>query len=195
MLIRILRGVLLVFGLLCLAKGSYIPAKAAVAQILMQHAWNKTQATRTPAIPWKGMDAYPAARLHLPPSAKSSGSSHIVLSQDSGQALAFGPAFIVGAAPSSSESMLAIAAHKNTQFKSLKGLKAGAFISLELPNKTRINYRVEDFEIIDTRVQGLPIRDQDTLALVTCYPFGAVSFNGPLRYVAYARKISPPNFL
>ena len=174
-------------GILCIAKGAYIPAKAALAQVLMERAWDKTQAaydiTGQPALPWASMDARPAARLHLP-----NQDSHIVLSEDSGQALAFGPALMSGA-DLSPEKMIAIAAHKNTQFQSLKTMKTGEIIKLETPASDIMNYRVERFDIIDSHTGGLPAQGPDTLALVTCYPFNQLSFNGPMRYVVYARKV------
>jgi len=122
--------------------GLYTGGKAIVAQSLMERAWTKTAASGEVHLPWSWMDAYPAVRLSL-----GDEKSHIVLNTDSGQALAFGPAIVSG---TQGTDTLAIAAHKNTQFKTTT-----------------------------------PSR----LALITCYPFDAVSFNGPMRYVVYAEKV------
>jgi len=175
---------LIILGGLCIAKGTYIPAKAALAQILMERAWVKTQTTGQAALPWRWMDARPAARLYLP-----NKDSHIVLDRDSGQALAFGPA-LMSNPDMPSGALIAIAAHKNTQFQSLKSIKAGEVIGLETPQSAITHYRVTDFEILDSRIDKLPIKGAGRLALVTCYPFDAVRFNGPLRYVVYAEKIT-----
>jgi len=178
-----LKFALTALSCLCIAKGAYIPAKALLAQELMERAWVKTQETGNITLPWSWMDAYPVARLHMP-----NEDTHIVLNTDSGQALAFGPALIEGT-NFSGDSMAAIAAHKNTQFQSLKDIKTGDVIQVETASKQIIQYEVSHFEIIDTRIDGLEVKDANTLVLVTCYPFNAVTFNGPLRYAVTAKKV------
>lgn len=176
-------------GLAFFGQGAYIGGKAVVAQILMERAWVKTAKSGEVHLPWAWIDAHPAARLSF------DGKSHIVLNSDSGQALAFGPAIISG---TQDRAMMGIAAHKNTQFKGLKDLQAGDIVTLELPKEQPLTYRVTHNEILDSRTEGIPLEDisdnPDRLALVTCYPFDSVSFNGPMRYVVYAElsEISQP---
>ncbi|MEP1229500.1 MAG: class GN sortase [Litorimonas sp.] len=184
MLKRIAHLGCIVFGGICLAKAAYIPAKAFTAQILLDRSWSKMQMTGDIHLPWSWMDAYPAAKLHMP-----NKDTHIVLNTDSGQALAFGPALMSGS-DLSGDKMIAIAAHKNTQFKTLQTLKRGDVIGLETPMANRINYKIERFEIIDSRISGLAMEPADSLALVTCYPFDAISFNGPMRFVVFAHKMT-----
>ena len=56
-----------------------------------------------------------------------------------------------------------------------------------------LTYKVTHTQILDSRKDGLPIevkaKTPSRLALVTCYPFDAVSFNGPMRYVVYAERV------
>lgn len=183
-------GLSLAFGLLGLGlfgHGLYIGGKAVLAQNLMERAWAKTAASGDVHMPWSWMDAYPVAQLTI----EGDKRSHIVLNTDSGQALAFGPAVVSG---TENADLLAIAAHKNTQFQSLKNVIAGETIILERPEGEVLTYQVTHTKILDSRIEGLPIEaDADTpsrLALVTCYPFDAVSFNGPMRYVVYAKRLS-----
>lgn len=183
---RLIHLSLLCLGFGLLAKGLYIPAKAAVAQQLIQTAWNNSLETGAPVLPWSWMDAYPIAELKL-----SDTETHIVLNTDSGQALAFGPGLVTGTSINA-ESMTAIAAHKNTQFSSLKTLQAGELISLKTADGTTHHYKIKGHEIVDTRIEQLANQDTPSLVLVTCYPFDAVSFNGPLRYIVYADKIKAP---
>ena len=175
-----------VLGLGLFGNGLYIGGKAIVAQNLMERAWEKTAANGEVYMPWSWMDAYPVARLTI----EGDKRSHIVLNTDSGQALAFGPAVVSG---TENTDLLAIAAHKNTQFQNLKELIAGETIILERPEGEVLTYQVTHTKILDSRIEGLNVaNDADTptrLALVTCYPFDAVSFNGPMRYVVYADKI------
>jgi len=145
-----------------LGNGLYMGGKAKLAQNLLDRAWTKTSMTGDVYLPWSWMDAHPVARLKI----EGDERSHIVLNTDSGQALAFGPAVISG---TENTDLLGIAAHKNTQFQNLRT------------------------KIIDSRKDGLPIevkaKTPSRLALVTCYPFDAVSFNGPMRYVVYAERV------
>ena len=160
--------------------------KAKLAQSLLDRAWTKTANTGDVHFPWSWMDAHPVARLKI----QGDERAHIVLNTDSGQALAFGPAVIGG---TENTDLLGIAAHKNTQFQSLNSLKIGETITLERPKGETITYQVTHTEIVDSRKEGLPIKAKantpSRLALVTCYPFDAVSFNGPMRYVVYAMRI------
>lgn len=176
-----------VLGLALFGNGLYIGGKAVVAQKLMDRAWVKTAASGDVHMPWSWMDAYPVARLTL----QGDKRSHIVLNTDSGQALAFGPAVVSG---TENTEFLAIAAHKNTQFQSLKHLLAGETITLERPKGEVLTYQITHTKILDSRSEGLTIEAEaqtpDRLALITCYPFDAVSFNGPLRYVVYAKRLS-----
>jgi len=170
-------------GLGVLAQGLYMPSKALLAQHLIAQAWADTQKSGDIKAPWPWMDAHPIAELALPDE-----KPHIVLNTDSGQALAFGPA-LVSQETFIPEEMVAIAAHKNTQFGRLKELKANQDILLTLKTGERQTYRVTGTQIIDTRKEVLRDQGPSTLALITCYPFDAVSFNGPLRYVVFAERV------
>ncbi len=183
MIRQILTYSLGLIGIITVLYGAYIPVKAKLAQYLMTRAWDKTAETGDISLPWKWLDAYPVAKLYMP-----SGDTHIVLNTDSGQALAFGPGLITGTTLANDD-MTGIAAHKNTHFKGIKTLTKGDEIILETPQDQRTAYRMIDSQIIDTRKANLPRQNGTILALVTCYPFDALSFNGPLRYVVFAEKL------
>jgi sortase A len=73
---------------------AYIHAKALLAQALLARAWDRTLAGERAVRPWPWADMHPIARLRAP----AHGRDLIVLDGASGQALAFGPAHIVGTA-------------------------------------------------------------------------------------------------
>ena len=178
-------------GLTLFGHGLYMGAKAQLAQALLSKTWAHTLKTGKFTPPWSSLDAYPIAKIGFPYQKKSA----IVLSTDSGQALAFGPGLVNDAQSGGS---LVIAAHKNTHFKPLKTLQPGNIVTLEtVTNKT--SYTVTDHAIIDTRSDNLTLPALQThqttqrpqnLVLVTCYPFDNISFNGPLRYVVYAKAVT-----
>lgn len=175
------------FGLYLFGHGTYMGAKAATAQILLDRAWSKIETQdMASAAPWPWLDAQVVGRLSAP----DLGASAVILDTDSGQALAFGPALISGTARPGAVGTIGIAAHKNTHFKFLKDLKIGDRLSLDSADGLQ-DYIVRRTEIIDTRREGLSANmTTSELALVTCYPFDALSFNGPLRFIVYADLVS-----
>ena len=85
-------GYWVVAALLCLGfwqfgHGAYIPAKAWLAQELMQRAWDRASAGEDRATPWPWADTWPVARL----TAEARGVDLIILAGGSGRTLAFEP--------------------------------------------------------------------------------------------------------
>jgi sortase A len=88
---RVILPLLLAFaGLILLGQGSYIHAKAILAQILLERAFTETIATGHETKPWSWADTWPVARIEV----KRIHASAIVLAGSSGQALAFGPGHV-----------------------------------------------------------------------------------------------------
>ncbi len=93
MSIRRLAITLVVGGSLLLGSGLYLPAKAALAQVLMRQAWSETEFD--PVRPWPWAETWPVARLRVP----AHGVDQVVLAGDEGAALAFAPGHVDGTAP------------------------------------------------------------------------------------------------
>lgn len=159
-------------------QGLWIPAKAGVAQWLLQRSWNEVQAGATWAPPWPWADTQPVARLSIP----ALGINQLVLAGDSGRNLAFGPALHGGL----SSRDLVISGHRDTHFTFLQDLEPGDRIVLETPSHHQ-EFVVSFLEVIDTNEHALVIEPGiNRLSLVTCYPFDAITTGGPLRYVVTA---------
>ncbi len=79
-------------GLILVGQGAYIHAKAVVAQVLLERAFETTIATGHETKPWSWADTWPVARIEV----KRLHASTIVLAGSSGQALAFGPGHVEG---------------------------------------------------------------------------------------------------
>ncbi|MBT8132294.1 MAG: class GN sortase [Gammaproteobacteria bacterium] len=184
-------GLTLVSSLLCLGfwqfgHGTYIPAKAWVAQELMQRAWAKAGDGAERPAPWPWADTWPVARLL----AKGGDIELIVLSGGTGRTLAFGPGHLsISALPGQVGNSI-IAGHRDTHFQFLQHLKHGESLQLEMPDGRNHLYRVVGIDVVDSR-RGSLILDTDTptLSLVTCYPFGAAAPGGPMRYIVSAQMI------
>ena len=184
-------GYAIVAALLCLGfwqmgQGAYIPAKAWLAQELMQRAWTRTSEGDARAVPWPWADTYPVARL-------TSGSRDIdliVLAGGSGRTLAFGPGHLTASAMPGEKGNTIIAGHRDTHFNFLRSVEDGELLGVELPDGGRHVYEVIGVDIVDSRRSSLVLdTDQAMLTLVTCYPFDATDAGGPLRYVVTARKL------
>ncbi|BCA62866.1 hypothetical protein HMP09_2100 [Sphingomonas sp. HMP9] len=168
-------------GILRFATGAIVPAKAVVAQILLERAFDRSIAAHAPQKPWPWADMAPVARVGI----KRLGVDRIVLDSGSGQAMAFGPTLLAGGARLGAPGVAVLAAHRDTHFRFLEQVRAGDVIDVEALNGGAKHYRVTRAEIV--RWDRFAVADTpfSRLALSTCYPFGAVT-GGPLRYVVYA---------
>lgn len=174
---------LLAFGGWQLGEGSWIYAKAGLAQHLLQRAWSRTLAGEAGAKPWPWADTWPFARLIVP----SQHIDQIVLEGAYGRTLAFGPGHVESAQPIGSSGTIILTGHRDTHFRFLQRLKRNDVIELETPTGIRRRYQVKETRIADSRSASIGIElDQSQLVLVTCYPFDAIQAGGPLRYVVIA---------
>ena len=177
---------LLALGFWQLGQGAYIPAKAWLAQELMQSAWLRMTAGSDRAAPWPWADTWPVARLRAP----AHDVDLIVLSGGSGRTLAFAPGHLGASAVPGAAGNAIIAGHRDTHFAFLRDVTIGERVSLETPDGRAHAYEVIGADIVDSRKAGLALdTDGSFLSLVTCYPFDALDAGGPLRYVVTARRL------
>lgn len=86
---------------------------------------------------------------------------------------------------------VALAAHRDTLFRPLRGVRLGDRIRLET-DAGRFDYDVDATAVVEpTDVSVLAPRGVPTLTLVTCWPF---DFRGaaPQRFVVHARRVAAP---
>lgn len=185
--LRLTALVLIAAGIALVASALYIPAKAALAQVLLERAWARTQSGESGVRPWPWADITPVAVLEVP----RLGERSIVLEGASGQAMAFGPGHMINTPPIGARGTAVVAAHRDTQFRYLQDVKNGDRIVVETADGVRSAYRVVETRVVRADASGLdPTEGGSTgarLALVTCYPFNGV-LRGPLRYVVLADR-------
>ncbi len=179
----------LLIGSGCLLYGSYVPAKAWLAQVLLELAWERRLAGTGQARPWPWADTRPQARLRQP----RMGVDQVVLQGASGRVLAFGPGHINGSSAPGDTGNIVISGHRDTHFSWLADLHGGDRLLLEVPDGRQREYRVAHTAVHDERDVGLldPLVG-DRLTLLTCYPFDAVAAGTPLRYVVTALPVAAP---
>ncbi|MFN2360453.1 MAG: class GN sortase [Marinobacter sp.] len=165
-----------------LAVGLWIPLKALAAQELLELAWAESQARQQQTRPWPWADTWPVARLTLP----ETGQSLIVLDGAHGESLAFGPGQVLG--DDDRAGPVVIAGHRDTHFRGLQHLEAGSSVRLQGRHGDWRTFRVDRIRVVDSRYEQINTArlPQDSLLLVTCYPFNGLQNNGPLRYVVEA---------
>ena len=183
----LLPGCLLLAALQQLGSAGLVQAKAQLAPVLIERAWNRSLAAGGVAVkPWSWADTWPVARLQVP----GEDIDRFVLAGDSGNVLAFGPGHSSASAPLGEPGLAVIGGHRDTHFAFLADLPAGAHLSLQLPDGRQRWYRVSGSEIVDSRQRhAQAVADGEALQLVTCYPFDSLDANGPLRYVVTARPV------
>jgi sortase A len=178
----------LLFGTIALwqlGNGFYIQAKALLAQHLLNEAWARTVMGEREVKPWRWADTWPVARLDVPRLARKA----IILEGGHGEALAFGPAHLLGTPMPGDKGTSVISGHRDTHFLFLKDLRIGDTLRITLMSGEIRNFRVSATQIVGARASGIDPFDGDgRLALVTCYPFDALT-RSSLRYVIYAEPV------
>ena len=173
-------------GLQQLASAALVKAKAHMAPVLIERAWSHSLANGgVPQKPWSWADTWPVGRLRVP----AEGVDQLVLSGDSGNALAFGPGHSVASAPLGGPGLTVIGGHRDTHFRFLSRLQSGANLNLQTLDGQWRHYRVIGSEIVDSRLRMAQTSEEESLQLVTCYPFDSLDAGGPLRYVVTARPV------
>ncbi len=163
----------------------YIMAKAELAQVLLEGAWQQTLDGATRVRPWNWADTWPIMRITLP----GDGETVIVLEGASGRNLAFGPAHLSSTPLPGESGNSVIIGHRDTHFSALETIAIGDVVAVERPGK-RLAYRIKDIAVVhETNVAVLEDVGTDALTLITCYPFDAVNPGTSDRYVVMAERV------
>jgi sortase A len=172
-------------GLILFGQGAYIHAKALVAQVLLERAFEKAVATGRETKPWSWADTWPVARIEV----KRIHASTIVLAGSSGQALAFGPGHVERTPDAGERGVAVYSAHRDTHFAFLKNVVIGDEINVMRRDGKQFHYRVDATSVVRFDGSGIdPLADGHQLVLSTCWPFDALT-PGPERYLVHATML------
>jgi len=181
-----LAAVISAAGLWLVGQGVWIHAKAGLAQVLLDRAFEQTVATGRPHKPWSWADTWPVARVEVPRLRRRA----IVLSGASGQALAFGPAQLNGTPRAGAQGVTVIAGHRDTHLAFLKDVREGDEIDVVRDDGRRVKFRVSHMTIARwDRSRIDPHASGSQLVLATCWPLDG-HFRGPMRYLVWADKVT-----
>ncbi len=167
-----------------------IELKADLAQYLIKHAWDiKLNSPHTFAPPWPWADTEPVARLQWIDSEQKIKKDLFVLNGVQGSTLAFAPGLMNDAGMRGNNGAKVLGGHRDTHFAFLRHIKTGDTFKIQESSGLWQTYQVKQRNVVDSRNQPLWIEpDDESLWLVTCYPFDAIMAGGPLRYVVRADK-------
>lgn len=181
----ILPLLLAIIGLILFGQGAYIHAKALLAQVLLERAFERTIATGRETKPWSWADTWPVARIEV----KRIGAHAIVLAGSSGQALAFGPGHVARTPDAGERGVAVYSAHRDTHFAFLKNVVIGDEIEVTRSDGKHFRYRVDATSVVRFDASGIdPLAEGHHLVLSTCWPFDALT-SGPERYLVHASMI------
>jgi sortase A len=177
--------ILALVGTILFGDGAYVHAKAWLAQVLLERAFDRSVATGQTVKPWSWADTWPVARIEV----KRIGASAIVLSGTSGQALAFGPGHIDETVDAGERGVAVYAAHRDTHFRFLRDVAIGDAIDVRRSDGKHFRYRADSADVVRFDNSGIDVATQDfELVLATCWPFDAIT-SGPERYILHATLI------
>jgi sortase A len=180
-------------GAIALASCVYIWADAQVYQALQNRHLNSAIAVAVQpareenrsAVPTNTMAGSAIGRLEVPRLALSV----VVLEGDDPKTLRRGAGRIPGTAWPGQPGNLAIAGHRDTFFRPLRGIRTDDVLQLTTPNGSFV-YQVQSVRVVaPTQTEVLASIPQQTLTLITCYPFLYVG-HAPNRFVVTARQVS-----
>jgi len=178
--------VLALIGLILFGDGAYIHAKAWLAQVLLERAFDQSVQTGAPVKPWAWADTWPVAKIEVPRLKASA----IVLEGASGQALAFGPGHLSGTPKAGERGAAVYAAHRDTHFAFLAKVRPGDEIRVTRADGQIARFKVTGGQVVRWDASGIDPRAKGTkLVLATCWPLDA-KISGPLRYVVRADALT-----
>lgn len=178
---------LLIAGLSLFGHGLYMQAKAWLAQVLIEHAWQQALAEPGKKVkPWFYADSFVTAQLYFPSHDKTLS----VLGGASGRNLAFAPSHFLSAGELGNRQKGAlIAGHNDTHFAFLQHVKMGDQFTMQLQSGELQQYKVTAVDIIHQSQHDF-LRTPG-LYLLTCYPFDALASGTDLRLLVSAEISSP----
>lgn len=182
---RISPLVLALVGTILFGDGAYIHAKAWLAQVLLERAFDRSIAIGQAVKPWSWADTWPVVRIEM----KRIGASAIVLSGTSGQALAFGPGHLDQTVEAGERGVAVYAAHRDTHFRFLRNVAIGDVIEITRSDGKHFRYRAGAASVVRFDALGIdPAAQGYELVLSTCWPFDAIT-PGAERYILHATMI------
>jgi sortase A len=180
--VRFSQSLLLWIGLGMAAYSGGALAFGAIYQQYTSWTFRHTAGTQAGAVELQEGDL--VGKLEIP----RVGISVMILQGTEDATLAMGAGHVQGTPLPGAEGNVAIAAHRDTYFRNLKGIRVGDSIQFSTL-RASYDYVVESMETVDPDDRRvLESRKFRELTLITCYPFYFVG-SAPRRFIVHARPV------
>ncbi len=177
---------LLALGFFTPAETQYPVAGIALAQPLMQKAWQDPDHRGALEIERRWPGAFPAFRLM----AEKGEVDLIVLSGSSSRTLALGPGHLPSSALPGESGNTVITGRRDTFFRFLSSLDVDDSLVVETLSGKKHLYRIVGIDVVDARRSSIVLdTPQSMLSLVTGYPFDPTETADALKFVVTARML------
>ena len=186
---KLIVSALVIVGGVMSIQASWLPTKAWVSQQLIHNSWQQSITAHERLVvvkPWPWADTYPIAELIFQRLDKSI----VVLNGGDPTTLAFSAGAVAPFNQPKATNPFVVAGHRDSHFAFLEDIAMKDVISLvDGQGKTQL-YQVKNIDIVDATTGQLPlIADEQTLVLITCYPFNQLGNDSNERYVITAKPL------
>ena len=183
-LLRAASSVLLLLGLTAIGYAAYVLEYARVFQAASSRNFEAAAAPVAPPVAAPLPDGSTIGRLEI----ARLGLRVVVLQGDSAQVLRRAVGHLPATRLPGEDGNVALAGHRDTFFRPLRGVQRGDLITFETPSAA-FHYEVEWTRTVSPAdVDVLRSSDARELTLITCFPFYYVG-SAPNRFVVRAREI------
>ena len=177
---------LLALGFFTPAEIQHPVAEIAIAQPLMQQAWEQGNHRGVLEVERRWRGAFPAFRLI----ATKSDFDVIVLSGNSSRTLALGPGHLPSSAAPGETGNTVITGRRDTFARFLSSVDVDDSLVVETLSGKQHLYRIVGIDVVDARRSSIVLdTPQSMLSLVTAYPFDPADPADALRLVVTARML------
>ena len=157
---------------LCL-HASWQPTKACLSHWLIQYSWQQYMATGKETKPWPWADTHALAELDFVQANKKI----VVLAGGDPTTLAFSVGAVAPFNQPEAVQPFVVAGHRDSHFSLLKYVKVSDAITVTDRFGKLRTYQVTSLSIVDASEQLLSLENQQSLVLITCYPFNQFATN------------------
>jgi sortase A len=182
--VRRAAGVLLLAGLLALGYAALVVIGARVYQTSEQRRFDRASAERSAAP--AATEGMALGRIHI----ARIGLTAVIVQGDSSDILQRAVGHLMETALPGESGNVVLAAHRDTFFRRLKGIRVGDAISIQTLRGDFAYTVVSTAVVSPEAVEVLRPTRERTLTLVTCFPFSYLG-PAPSRFIVRAREVSP----
>ncbi len=157
---------------LCL-HASWQPTKAWLSHWLIQYSWQHYMATGKETKPWPWADTHALAELNFVQTNKQV----VVLAGGDPTTLAFSAGAVAPFNQPEAVQPFVVAGHRDSHFSLLRDVQVDDVITVKDRLGELRTYHVTSLSIVDASEQLLSLENEQSLVLITCYPFNQFAIN------------------